>query len=426
MNALGTIFRLAVLWRQCLTWLSPVIPDNKRNKPEQETITRLKAAILSAEFDNAWRIYQSALPMLSGLSSSIVYQLHAGKGDRASAFRSLKRQPLTKDMREALGARYIQSITDLERLPANAKVLILATSGPGDEIRNASFYHLLQLNPHLHITLTCDPKLHTLFCRSFPQFKVTAVNRLHRLWSTDNGAKLRWSWRLPKLSLYRAIDDRLWSQIEDFDAVVLASDLLGDLEERRPDGYSGAYLRAEAAKHGDFQRRLSNKSQQTKTPLVGFCWRSVFVNVQRNVHYMSLEEIGHILTQPACRFVVLQAGITTDERSWLNSRFADRLIWVDDVDPLDDLESFSALISCLDVVISPATYVIELAGALGVEGIFMSNSSINFYRHDAQKKDILFPTLTHCEPESVGEHSTHNVVEARRLLSTFINSGKFT
>ncbi|KAA0592588.1 MULTISPECIES: tetratricopeptide repeat protein [Azospirillum] len=98
---------------------------------------------------------------------------------------------------------------------------------------------------------------------------------------------------------------------------------------------------------------------------VGIGWRSQMMTAERRVAYLPLDAWAPLFALPGIRWVVLQYGEVEEEVRQAERRFGIRLHRWDDLDRKDDFDGMAALIAGLDLVISPAMSVGELAGALG-------------------------------------------------------------
>jgi len=99
---------------------------------------------------------------------------------------------------------------------------------------------------------------------------------------------------------------------------------------------------------------------------VGIGWRSQIVTEERRAAYTTLDQWGALFTLPGVEFVTLQYGDCEDEIAAAEARFGRRIHRWPDLDLRDDFDGTAALIANLDLVLSPAMSVGELAGALGV------------------------------------------------------------
>lgn len=98
---------------------------------------------------------------------------------------------------------------------------------------------------------------------------------------------------------------------------------------------------------------------------VGIGWRSQMMTAERSTAYLPLDAWAPLFALPGIQWVVLQYGDVEDEVRQAERRFGIRLHRWDDLDRKDDFDGVAALIAGLDLVISPAMSVGELAGALG-------------------------------------------------------------
>lgn len=98
---------------------------------------------------------------------------------------------------------------------------------------------------------------------------------------------------------------------------------------------------------------------------VGIGWRSQMMTAERSTAYLPLDAWAPLFALPGIHWVVLQYGDVEEEVRQAERRFGIRLHRWDDLDRKDDFDGVAALIAGLDLVISPAMSVGELAGALG-------------------------------------------------------------
>lgn len=99
---------------------------------------------------------------------------------------------------------------------------------------------------------------------------------------------------------------------------------------------------------------------------VGLCWRSQLRTADREAFYTALPDWLPLLRLPGIQVVSLQYDGALAEIAALEQAHGVRLHRWDGVDLRDDLETALALTAGLDLVISVATAVGEMAGALGV------------------------------------------------------------
>jgi len=98
---------------------------------------------------------------------------------------------------------------------------------------------------------------------------------------------------------------------------------------------------------------------------IGIGWRSQMMTAERSAAYLPLDAWAPLFALPGIRWVLLQYGEVEEEVQQAERRFGIRLHSWADLDRKDDFDGVAAVIAGLDLVISPAMSVGELAGALG-------------------------------------------------------------
>ncbi|KAA0677825.1 tetratricopeptide repeat protein [Roseomonas genomospecies 6] len=99
---------------------------------------------------------------------------------------------------------------------------------------------------------------------------------------------------------------------------------------------------------------------------VGIGWRSALMTESRRTAYSRLDQWAPLFALPGVVFVNLQYGACEAELAAAEDRFGVRVHRWNDLDLADDFDGTAALMTALDLVISPAMAVGELAAALGV------------------------------------------------------------
>lgn len=214
------------------------------------------------------------------------------------------------------------------------KLLIWGEQGLGDELW---FYGLLSeaLSECKHVIVECEPRLVSLMSRSFPNAKFRATNQRHML----------------------AFEQ------QDFDVHIPAGSLmalfrntLDDLKKFK------AYIKPRDDLIDDFSKRLI---QFKGKKIIGICWRSGKLDINRNQHYLSLDELEPVFNLDDCVFVNLQYGDCEDELCRVEQQLGISIIRWDDVDLKNNQEQLAAIISCLDAVVSAGTAVAQMAISCG-------------------------------------------------------------
>ncbi|HYC02705.1 MAG TPA: tetratricopeptide repeat protein [Azospirillaceae bacterium] len=214
-----------------------------------------------------------------------------------------------------------------EDVPAR-RVLVWREQGLGDELMFGSLYRDLQARCG-HLVVECDPRLVGLLSRALPQATVRAET------ADPRDADLE----VPAGSLPRAL------------APV-------------PGAFRGtAYLEPRADLAALWRERLAALGPGLK---IGICWRSQVRTVSREKSYTRLDDWAPLFALPGIDWVSLQYDGGGEEIAAAEARFGIRIARWHDADLRDDLETAAALTSGLDLVITAATAVGEMAGALGV------------------------------------------------------------
>ncbi len=231
-------------------------------------------------------------------------------------------------------------------LKANETLMIWREQGIGDELRFAALLPELK-NIGGQIIVECDPRLVDSFQRSLSAFHV-------RPSPTD-----------PQRTISR---DEC-----DYDFHLSMGSLAGHYLQS-PDLFYrlGGYLKPSLFQAAKFAQHMSSYDGIKK---VGICWRSHQLSATRNKKYTSLEDWSEILSTPNVVFVNLQYGECEQELLDAERRHGIKILRWSDIDLKDDLEAVMGIMQNLDLVISPSTAVVPLAGAIGRKTIFIGHSS---------------------------------------------------
>jgi tetratricopeptide (TPR) repeat protein len=220
-------------------------------------------------------------------------------------------------------------------------LMIWREQGLGDEIM---FFSCLPevLSKCKNVIIECDPRMVTLFQRSFPE--ATVRPQAYSPAPSFTPVYQDFDHHIPAGSLMRFFRN----QISDF-------------ERSKP------YLIADPTLVARYKNRLGSDHSRLR---VGICWRSGLMDTQRNTNYASLSDWQAILRNPNCVFVNLQYGDCKTEIENAQHEFNTYINHWPDVNLKNDLEDVAAIIAGLDLVITAGTAVAQMAGALGVP-VFM-------------------------------------------------------
>ncbi|KAA0677028.1 tetratricopeptide repeat-containing protein [Azospirillum brasilense] len=217
--------------------------------------------------------------------------------------------------------------------PSGLRLLVWAEQGIGDEIMFASCLDEL-IAPAAAVVVECDRRLVPLFARSFPraEWRPAPADPEAPCAGIDRHVAMG--------SLPRRLRPRL------------------DRFPQRP-----SFLTADPQRAAHWRERVDALGAGLK---VGIAWRSGLMTAERRGAYAPLGAWGPVFALPGVVFVTLQYGDCAAEIAEAERQFGVSIHRWDDLDLKDDLDGVAALMTALDLVITPASSVGELAGALGV------------------------------------------------------------
>jgi capsular polysaccharide export protein len=292
---------------------------------------------------------------------------------------------------------------------AHQKTLLIAEGGPGDEIRFASMYSEIEAGIE-DLTVTCDPRLHTILRRSFPKIHFLPVRRYRRELYSDfvhNVFEERRRVRDPGLAMI--IDDAVLDRVEEFQRVAYVMDYLPVLRRDYVDFRRlGQYLQTSPEAGSVWNER--RREMFGDRVVVGLSWRSVLRSAARRRHYTEIGDWKRLFEDPRLALVCLQSRVTDDEREIVHRNGWELTIF-DDVDQHNDFEATGPLMQSLDWVVAPCTTTLEFAGALGVRSILFSGSEQLTWRQLPDGSDVWHPSVT----VELSHREKHSALEARSV-----------
>jgi capsular polysaccharide export protein len=369
----------------------------------------VRVAILANDYAWAKELLDAAKALDFDLGDMYSRKVLLGLGEIKESYLSFRRMKASVIISKYLGARYKQSAISV-REKTVSKICILACFGPGDEIRFASFYRqMADLFSSKEVAFTCDPRLEGLLNRSFSGLKFIPSRRLRYLrWADDIS---RYS-DLPTSECFSFFDNEGWKAANASDAVMFATDLLGDVVQGKASFTGSAYFKPLMERVAYWKRRLQNYSH---SPIVGINWRSTVSTHTRNEHYLSIEDMDAIFSMGNVNFINLQYDECAEELAAIEKRYPGKIINFTELDQFNDLDGVAALMECLDLVVAPATTVVELAGALGRPTLLLSNSSELHWRKREDGTDSWHRSIKHVEGEILGDKHSLAAAAAKAI-----------
>lgn len=316
-------------------------------------------------------------------SSSLRAEIPQAKGDLRHAFQFYRQRPIDLLIAEKFGQKPPMSVDLRKDAHPGGRVFLIAEGGPGDEVRLSSLYEDVATVFGKAVHLTCDPRLQSILTRTFPEIRFIPVTR-HRpdVPADMSDRKTVGDHRLAPFMSDAAVDVAQTSSY-----VSMLSSVLPDL---RPDRESFQEKTRRFLLPDSLKTQQWRNTTQSPRLKVGLAWRSLLTAVQRNRHYFSVEMLPDLLEMNV-DFWVLQPSITEDERSFLQQY---ENVYIPQIDLKDDIESQAALISCLDLVVSPFTTTGELSAAVGVETILIGYARAALWRRNQDGSDVFSPRTT--------------------------------
>lgn len=299
-------------------------------------------------------------------------------GDLRGAHLSYRRRPSSRLIARTFHMPSPDRIDVLSGRYRTLDAFLFSETGPGDEIRFSSFYGELS-RYFKSVTITCDPRLTQLFERSFPTIRFIPVTRYRNEFRTE---KLADREKLPDRTFWNFANDASIAIARQCGFVCSTLDLLADLRQK-PHQFrdSPSRLRANVGACDGARDALR----------IGLSWRSLLVSPSRNTHYLDVSDLAPLANLSHCEFWNLQAGVTEDELGWLKGNLPNFRAF-DDLDIKDDFDGLASAIAGLDLVISPPTNIIELAGMLGIPTWLLSTSRTTAWRRMPDGSDIWYPS----------------------------------
>jgi len=305
-------------------------------------------------------------------------------GHAIRGYHTYKRQVLSQVLHVTFKSQYTQLLKDIVN---NDKVLVVASWGPGDEIRFSGVYNLLtQLNPN--ITFTCEPRLFNLFSELYPKSSFIAVQRAQRV----DLSNAKYFQSLPHPSLHHLMDTALCKTLCNYNKITILTDIIGELLDQY---VISDYKSNVELSFGLISFNLKNDIDCLKAKnktLVGVSWRSSLAATFRDEHYFSIAELSPLFELENIIFINLQYDDCSHEINNIplgkNSEFITL-----DIDQYNDFSSVLFTMQQLDIVVSAATTVLELAGLSGIKTYALSNHYALSARTMPNHRDLWFNNI---------------------------------
>ncbi len=268
-----------------------------------------------------------------------------------------------KTIRQSQSRSVARVAPDWRGQPLDRPLLVIPEQGIGDQIFYAGM--LADLEQEMPGSTVCvEPRLQTLFARSFPALNFSSpdvIDAAECIKTGRFGAQIH----LGSLGQYFRRSQQ-------------------DLQAIRP-----AYLKADPAASGALRSRLHASGKL----VCGLSWISKNGESGRDKS-LDLRALLPLLTLPGIEFVDLQYGDTSAERQSLETDHGVEIRKLDDIDNFQDIDGLAALIQACDIVVTVSNTTAHLAAALGKPVLIMlpSSTALFWYWHFDRIDSPWYPT----------------------------------
>jgi tetratricopeptide (TPR) repeat protein len=265
---------------------------------------------------------------------------------------------------------------------AGKSLLVIGEQGLGDEVLYGSLLPdvIERLGPEGALTLAVEPRLVSLFARSFPGARVEP----HKTVETG-GRTIR---LIPGLE-GGGFGIELWVPIGS-----LVQDLRPTLDSFPR---AGGFLKPAPERVEHWRRLLS----AAPGPKVGLLWKSAVLAGGRQRFFSPFDAWEPVLRTPGVTFVNLQYGDCEAEIRLAQDRFGVEIWNPPGIDLKQDLDDVTALASALDLVIGFSNATFNLAAGAGVPAWLISASGA--WTALGSDRYPWYPQVRLYRPEAFGE-----------------------
>ena len=238
---------------------------------------------------------------------------------------------------------------------SSGKFLVVREQGVGDEILYGSMYGDILKNVE-NITIECDPRLLSLFKRSFSEY-------------SNNFVELG----------YISNEDYKLKKID----YVLYAGSLGKYYRKGIKNFTHApYLKVNKKKYEEMQDKLLKYKNKNN---IGISWKSLN-NRYSSDKSLDLNDFEDIFKLQNCNVFNLQYGDVLDEINKFNNR-KNKLLNIEGLDLYNDFEGIASLLKSLDIFITISNSTAHLAGSLGVKTLLIKPYNYALFHYWNQKNN---------------------------------------
>lgn len=301
-------------------------------------------------------------------------------------FRRMARTPIEKRLRR-------------NQLIPRVGAFFLGCWGIGDDIiRIGMLTALHDVDGGVKYGFSVDPRMRSLYERSFPQFEFVPISRRSGPYGVSEEEYFRLRDGVPPSLDRGRVDINVLTAVRRYPEVALTEDVLVAFIQAGPKVFrpDRPLLKVMPEKV-----KVAREWLATLPPglNVGISWRSGQRNVIRDKSYTDIvRDWGAVLAVNGVNFINLQYSWEKEELQQAETLHGCRIHMMPGVDLKNDIEDIVALAYALDIVIAPGTAVREMCAASGARVWSLSTTPVlpDLWRlHEDGERDRLFPSMIH-------------------------------
>jgi tetratricopeptide (TPR) repeat protein len=255
-------------------------------------------------------------------------------------------------------------------------ILVCSEQGVGDEILFSAYLSKLAAKAK-HVIIEADPRLVTLFKRSFKNIEVHKYSR--------------------RVVGMRPIFDYGWVNRckAKPDIYIDLASLPHFLHEKHETPLTtGQHLKDDVNLTKTWKQRLKKLSRNR--PVIGLFWRSGLLNINRKHFYPPIKLWGPLLKIKNVCFVSLQFDQDSADIATVEQLFGTKILRLPDVDLRNDLNQTASICRALSGVIAPSTTTAHLSASVGTPTIVIDRTKI--WSPSINGFDAIFPKIKYIYP----------------------------
>ncbi|HPP46256.1 MAG TPA: hypothetical protein PLF25_01975 [Accumulibacter sp.] len=279
--------------------------------------------------------------------------------------------------------------------------------GIGDDIiRFGMLAALLDVEQGAAYGFSVDPRMQTLYQRSFPRYEFVPISRQNSPFAVSEQEYFRLRDGVPPSLDRGRFDINILNAVKRYPDIALTEDAWVAFIQAGP---------KVCRPNVPLLKVMPEKLQAARNWLatlpsgrnVGISWRSGQRNLIRDKSYSDLvRDWGKVLAVDGVNFINFQYSWEEDELREAEKEHGCRIHMMPGVDLKNDIEDIVALAYALDLVIAPGTAVREMCAAAGARVWTLSTTPVlpDLWRlQEDGLTDRLFPSMIHFTAERYGD-----------------------